>query len=44
VIEFKLTQGHAQAGYDVLKDIEFTWPVTQVALQHNERINSSGVG
>ncbi len=44
VIEFKLIQGHAQAGYDVLKDIGFPWPVTQVALQHNERINSSGAG
>ncbi len=44
VIEFKLIQGHAQAGYDVLKDIGFPRPVTQVALQHHERINSSGAG
>jgi len=44
VIEFKLIQGHAQAGYDVLKDIEFPWPVAQVALQHHERINGSGAG
>ena len=33
-----------QAGYDVLKDIEFPWPVAQVALQHHERINGSGAG
>src|SRR5690606_15377677 len=32
----------AQAGYDVLKDIEFPWPVAQIALQHHERIDGSG--
>jgi PAS domain S-box-containing protein/putative nucleotidyltransferase with HDIG domain len=41
-IEFQLIQGHAQAGYDVLKDVEFPWPVAQVALQHHERIDGSG--
>ncbi len=42
LIEFQLIQGHAQAGYDVLKDVEFPWPVAQVALQHHERIDGSG--
>ena len=41
-IEFQLIQGHTQAGYDVLKDVEFPWPVAQVALQHHERIDGSG--
>ena len=40
--EFQLIQGHAQASYDVLKDVEFPWPVAQVALQHHERIDGSG--
>ena len=37
-----MIQGHTQAGYDVLKDVEFPWPVAQVALQHHERIDGSG--
>jgi PAS domain S-box-containing protein len=41
-IEFQLIRGHAQAGYDVLKNVEFPWPVAQVALQHHERIDGSG--
>jgi PAS domain S-box-containing protein len=41
-IEFQLIQGHAQAGYDVLKGVAFPWPVAQVALQHHERMDGSG--
>ncbi len=40
--EYQLVQGHAQASYDVLKDVEFPWPVADVALQHHERIDGSG--
>ena len=41
-IEYQLIQGHPQAGYDVLKNVEFPWPVAQVALQHHERMDGSG--
>jgi putative nucleotidyltransferase with HDIG domain len=41
-IEFQLIQGHVQAGYDVLKNVKFPWPVAQVALQHHERMDGSG--
>ena len=41
-IELQLIQGHVQAGYDVLKGVEFPWPVAQVALQHHERMDGSG--
>ena len=41
-IEFQLIQAHAQAGYDVLKDVAFPWPVAAVALQHHERMDGSG--
>ena len=41
-IEFQLIKGHAQASYDVLKAVEFPWPVAGVALQHHERIDGSG--
>lgn len=41
-VEFTLIKGHAQSGYDVLKSVEFPWPVAEVALQHHERIDGSG--
>ena len=40
--EYQLIKGHAQASYDILKEVEFPWPVAQVALQHHERIDGSG--
>ncbi len=41
-IEYALVQGHAEAGYEILKDIEFPWPVAEMVRQHHERINGSG--
>ncbi|MDD5177005.1 MAG: PAS domain S-box protein [Sterolibacterium sp.] len=41
-IEFQLIQEHAQASYDVLRSVDFPWPVAQVALQHHERMDGSG--
>ncbi len=41
-IEISLVKTHAAAGYDIVKDIEFTWPIAQIILQHHERINGSG--
>ena len=38
----QLVQGHARASYEVLKGVEFPWPVAQVALQHHERMDGSG--
>lgn len=35
-LEFQLIQGHAQASYEVLKGVEFSWPVAGVGLQHRE--------
>ena len=40
--ELELMQNHPQAGYDILKGIEFSWPVAEVVLQHHERIDGSG--
>jgi PAS domain S-box-containing protein len=40
--EMNLIRGHAQASYDLLKDVQFPWPVAQVALQHHERMDGSG--
>ena len=33
---------HAVKGYDILKDIEFPWPVAEIVLQHHERLDGSG--
>lgn len=41
-IEFLLIKCHPQAGYDILKEIEFPWPVAQIVLQHHERMDGSG--
>jgi HD-GYP domain-containing protein (c-di-GMP phosphodiesterase class II) len=31
-----------QAGYDILKSIEFPWPLADIILQHHERMDGSG--
>ena len=41
-VEFELIKGHSRQGYEILKGIEFPWPVAQVALQHHERHDGSG--
>ncbi|MFH1976620.1 MAG: HD domain-containing phosphohydrolase [Pseudomonadota bacterium] len=41
-IEYSLIKTHSQAGYDILKDVEFPWPIAQIVLQHHERIDGSG--
>ena len=41
-IEMSLVRTHAQVGYDILKTVEFVFPVAQVVLQHHERLNGSG--
>ena len=40
--EYLLIKGHAQAGYDILKNVEFPWPVAVVVLQHHERMDGNG--
>ena len=40
--EFSLIKEHAQNGYEILKDIEFPWPIAQMVLQHHERLDGSG--
>ncbi len=41
-LEFELIKTHSQSGYNILKDIEFPWPVAIAILQHHERMNGSG--
>jgi len=41
-LEFGLIKVHPQAGYDILKGINFPWPIAQMVLQHHERLDGSG--
>ena len=41
-LEFSLIKTHAQVAYDILKEIEFPWPVADIILQHHERLDGSG--
>jgi PAS domain S-box-containing protein len=40
--EFAVVKNHPKSGYEVLKNIEFPWPIADVVLQHHERLNGSG--
>jgi len=40
--EVMLIQSHCKEGYDILKNIEFPWPIAKTILQHHERIDGSG--
>ncbi len=40
--EFQLIKDHPRIGFDILKDIQFPWPVAHIVLQHHERMDGSG--
>jgi putative two-component system response regulator len=41
-LEYELIKNHVRAGYDILKRIEFPWPIADIILQHHERLDGSG--
>ncbi|MFH2134113.1 MAG: HD domain-containing phosphohydrolase [Pseudomonadota bacterium] len=41
-IEYALIKFHPQAGYEILKGINFPWPIARMVLQHHERLDGSG--
>lgn len=41
-VEFELVKQHAQQSYEILKGVEFPWPVAEAAWQHHERLDGSG--
>ncbi|MBN1661992.1 MAG: PAS domain S-box protein [Deltaproteobacteria bacterium] len=41
-LEFELIKTHSEAGYNILKDIDFPWPIARMVREHHERINGSG--
>lgn len=40
--EFSIIKTHPEVGYEILKNIEFPWPIATVVLQHHERLDGSG--
>jgi len=41
-LEVKLVQAHPEAGYQILKGIDFPWPIADITRQHHERLDGSG--
>lgn len=41
-LERQLVQTHVQAGYDILKTVDFPWPIADFVLQHHEHLDGSG--
>jgi putative nucleotidyltransferase with HDIG domain len=41
-LEMKMVQGHAESGYQILKDIPFPYPIAEMVYQHHERLDGSG--
>ncbi|MFC1748100.1 HD domain-containing phosphohydrolase [Pseudomonadota bacterium] len=40
--EFSIIKTHAEVGYQIVKDINFPWPVADIIRQHHERLDGSG--
>ena len=40
--EFELVKTHAERGFEVLRTVEFPWPVAEAVRQHHERLDGSG--
>lgn len=41
-LEFELIKTHAGSSYDILREIDFPWPVAEIARQHHEKLDGSG--
>jgi PAS domain S-box-containing protein/putative nucleotidyltransferase with HDIG domain len=41
-LQYQLIQAHAQAGYDIVKGVDFPWPIADMVRQHHERLDGSG--
>jgi PAS domain S-box-containing protein/putative nucleotidyltransferase with HDIG domain len=40
--EFAIIKTHPQAGWEILKGIDFPWPVAEIVYQHHEKLDGSG--
>lgn len=40
--EFELIKTHSEVGYNILKTIDFPWPIARMVREHHERFDGSG--
>ena len=40
--EYGFVHGHPEAGYNILKELDLSWPLAEIVLQHHERLDGSG--
>lgn len=40
--EYNILKTHAEHGYEILRNVDFPWPIADVAHQHHERMDGSG--
>ena len=40
--EMEMIRCHPENGYQILKEIDFPWPVARIVLEHHERMDGSG--
>lgn len=41
-IEFALIKTHSIMGYEIMKNIDFPWPIAEIVLQHHEKMDGTG--
>jgi len=41
-IEFSMIKEHPRVAFDILKNVEFDWPIARIVVQHHERMDGSG--
>jgi len=41
-IQYGMIRTHPEVGHEILKSIEFPWPIADIVLQHHERMDGSG--
>lgn len=41
-LELELIKTHTRAGYEILKTVDFPWPIAKIVFQHHEKIDGSG--
>jgi HD-GYP domain-containing protein (c-di-GMP phosphodiesterase class II)/ABC-type sugar transport system substrate-binding protein len=41
-IEWSMIKKHPKVAWDILKNVDFPWPIAEIVVQHHERINGKG--
>jgi PAS domain S-box-containing protein len=40
--EYGFIHGHPEAGYNILRKLDLSWPLAEIVLQHHEKLDGSG--